>query len=104
MAVRHQQQLATLVLLSMFLFRSLAYLAGGRAAFSDDLKTARESNLLRTDPDRSPAQEFCKGFPSPRRFSVQLRQGRTCPPFSFADEETLPRGMPQQQGSEHHAC
>ena len=60
MAMRRQQQLAILVLLSMFvLFRSLAYLAGGRAALSDDLKTARESNLLRTDPDDLPAQYFC---------------------------------------------
>ena len=53
MAVRRHQQLATLQFWSMFVsFRSLAYLAARTAAVSDDLETARESNLFRTDPAR----------------------------------------------------
>ena len=66
MAVRRQQQLATLLLLSTFvLVRSLAYLAGGRAAaISDGPDTARESNLFRTGPDLSLALEFVKAVPS----------------------------------------
>ena len=56
--------LATLLLSSMFVwFRSLAYLAGRAAAFSDDLETARESNLFKTNPDRFLAVEFVQGFP-----------------------------------------
>ena len=66
MAVRRQQQLATLLLLSAFvLFRSLVYLAGGRAAaISDGPDTARESNLFRTDPDVFLALQFVKAVPS----------------------------------------
>ena len=66
MAVRRQQQLATLLLLSTFvLVRSLAYLAGGRAAaISDGPDTARESNLFRTDPDVFLALQFVKAVPS----------------------------------------
>ena len=77
MAVRRQEQLATLPLWSMFLFASLlatflllsmfvwfgslAYLAGRAAAVSDDIETARESNLFRTEPDRCLTLEFVKG-------------------------------------------
>ena len=32
-------------------------------AFSDDLETARESNLFKTNPDRFLAVEFVQGFP-----------------------------------------
>ena len=65
MAVRRQQQLATLLLLSTFvLFRSLAYLAGGRAAvISDGPDTALESNLFRNDPDLFLALQFVKAVP-----------------------------------------
>ena len=46
------------------LFRSLAYLAGDRAmAVSENLETALESNLFRTDPDRFLALEFVNAFP-----------------------------------------
>ena len=70
------------------LFHSLACLAGGRAAaVSDDLETARESNVFRTDPDRFLALGFVKAFPvhndspfilgeakSLRRFCSLMRQ------------------------------
>ena len=63
-------------------------LAGGRAAaVSDDLETARESNVFRTDPDRFLALAFVKAFPvhndspfilgeakSLRRFCSLMRQ------------------------------
>ena len=62
------------------LFHSLACLAGGRAAaVSDDLETARESNVFRTDPDRFLALGF-KAFPV-----------HAASPFSLGEDEPVRR-------------
>ena len=50
------------------------------AAVSDDLETARESNLFRTDPDRFLALEFVKAFPV-----------HAASPFSLAEAEPVRR-------------
>ena len=80
-------------------FRSVAYLARRAAAVCDDLETAQENNLFKTDPDRFLALKRARA----RRFSVQPRRDRTCPPFLSPDKEELQRGIPQQQGGERHA-
>ena len=65
------------------LFRSLAYLACGRAAaVSGDIETARESNLFRTDPNCFLALDFVKAFPvhaaSPFSLGSAENIGRFC--------------------------
>ena len=109
-AVRRQQRLATFLAWRMFSFASLMatlllltvgfvslscvpWVGQGCGSFGCS-RNSLGKQPVSSRSEHFPSAGICYGLPRPRRFSVQPRRGRTCPPLLFAGEERLQRGMP----------